>query len=317
MIVAIALILYALTVGILGIPLLLRAQWPERVPLLGVLAWQILSVSMLGAFLLAGFSVAVPAAAFSVDLADLLHACVKAMRARHAGPGVAAVQFFGVTVVIGLLGRVSYLFVQGLRAGRRARSDHLAEVRMLAQPDKRLGALVFDHPSAAAYCLPGRCATVVLTSGAVVALNEKELQAVIAHERAHLRGRHHLVLAAADALARTLLFLPNLSRARAEQARLLEMMADDAAARSSGRLTVARALVRLAEVSIPAAALGASNVASFARMQRLLEPSQPVCFARRTVIALALILTACVPLLIALVPVFADARLGLCPFPMM
>jgi Zn-dependent protease with chaperone function len=317
MIPALALIMYALTVGVLGIPLLLRARWPERAPLLGVLAWQILSVSVLGALLLAGLSVAVPAAAFSVDLADLLHACVNAMRTHYAGPGAAVVQTVGAAAVIGLLGRVAYLFLQGLRAGRRARSNHLAEVRLLAQPDNRLGALVFDHPSAAAYCLPGRCEVIILTSGAVVALDEKELQAVIAHERAHLRGRHHLVLAAADALARTLLFLPNLSRARAEQARLLEMMADDAAARRSSRLTVARALVRLAEVPVPVTALGASNVASFARMQRLLEPSQPVCLARRTFIALALMVTASVPLLIAFVPVFADARLGLCPFPMM
>ncbi len=316
MIVVTALASYAVIVSVLGIPLLQRARWLVRTPWLGVLAWQILSMSILGALLLAGFSAAVPTVAFSVDIADLLHACINALHAEYAGPGAMVVQSAGAAMTLGLLLRVGYMLVQGLRTSRRDRLDHLAEVRLLSQPDQRLGVLLFDHPSAVAYCLPGRFATVVLTRGAVAALNVDELGAVLAHERAHLRGRHHLVLAVADALTGALPFVPNLSRVRAEQARLLEMVADDAAARSSSRLTVARALVRLAEVPIPAAALGASNVASFARVQRLLEPSRPLPLVRRTSIAVALMLTALVPLVIALVPVLAAARPGLCPFPL-
>ena len=87
-----------------------------------------------------------------------------------------------------------------------------------------------EHPAAVAYCLPGRVGTIVLTTAALAALDDAELAAVLAHERAHLRGRHHLVLAAASALAQTLPFLPGLCTAQTELARLLEMIADDKAA---------------------------------------------------------------------------------------
>jgi Zn-dependent protease with chaperone function len=169
-----------------------------------------------------------------------------------------------------------------------------------------------EHPSAVAYCLPGRVATIVLTSGALAALNDDEIRAVLAHEKAHLRGRHHLVLAAADAVATTLPFVPSLRRAREEQARLLEMLADDAAAQSSGRLAVARALVSLAEVSVPVATLGASNVTSFARAQRLLHPSVPISFVLRASVAVTLVLLTSVPVLLLFAPLFAASRLGVC-----
>ena len=41
----------------------------------------------------------------------------------------------------------------------------------------------------AAYCVPGRPATIVLTSGALAVLDPAQLTAVLAHERAHLAGR--------------------------------------------------------------------------------------------------------------------------------
>jgi len=81
--------------------------------------------------------------------------------------------------------------------------------------------------------LPARSArTVVLTSAAVAALSDDELGAVLDHERAHLRGRHHLAVAAAAALVATMPILPLFRWARTELACLLEMIADDDAARA-------------------------------------------------------------------------------------
>ena len=52
-----------------------------------------------------------------------------------------------------------------------------------------------DATRPAVYCVPGRPPTIVLTTGALAVLDTEQLTAVLAHERAHLAGRHHLLLA--------------------------------------------------------------------------------------------------------------------------
>lgn len=54
--------------------------------------------------------------------------------------------------------------------------------------------MVLDTPQPAVYCVPGRPATIVLTTGALAVLDEPQLLAVLAHEHAHLAGRHHLLV---------------------------------------------------------------------------------------------------------------------------
>jgi hypothetical protein len=79
--------------------------------------------------------------------------------------------------------------------------------------------------------------------------------------------------------------LPLFTRGAAEVARLAEMSADDAAARSAGRRTVAAALLALATGRavpgaqrpdrLPATYLAAASQAVPARVDRLLAPSRP------------------------------------------
>jgi beta-lactamase regulating signal transducer with metallopeptidase domain len=161
-----------------------------------------------------------------------------------------------------------------------------------------------------AYCLPGRAGTVVVTSAAVAALDDGELSAVMAHERAHLRGRHHLVLAVARAMARAVPVLPIFGWALTEQASLLEMIADDAAVRRSSRGTVARALVHLAERSVPVPALGAGDVAAVSRVNRLLVPLDPVGTVPRLVIAAWLLVQAAIPVALTVAPVLVACGFG-------
>jgi len=313
MIEALALLVYALTAATAGAAALRAASWPRRAPTLGVAAWQILSGSILGALLLSGLVVVVPAGIASTNLAEALHACVMALRAQYATPGGALVHATGAALTLTLAVRTCYLLGVGLRGARQARSAHLNGLRLVAHRDTRLDALVVEHPAAAAYCLPGRAHTIVLTSAAIAALTDTELTAVLAHERAHLRGRHHLVAATAVALARTLPFLPGLRWARDEQARLLEMIADDKAALHGDRLSVAGALVRLAGSNVPAAALGAADIAAVARVERLLSPAHRLGTGRRLLIAAALSLTALAPVAIAAAPGVAAAQMEYCP----
>jgi len=115
-----------------------------------------------------------------------------------------------------------------------------------------LGATIVDSDVPAIYCLAGRPHTIVVTSGARDVLPNELLRAALAHEHAHLAGHHHLVLVLARALSRAFPVVGFFDLAAAETARLVEVLADDTAARRHGRRTVAEALLRLACGRIPA-----------------------------------------------------------------
>ena len=107
----------------------------------------------------------------------------------------------------------------------------------------------------------------------MAALSAEEVRAVVAHERAHLRGRHHLTLALVLAARRALPCRLTADAVR-EVGLLLEMIADDVAARRAGPSAVAKALLRLSG-GIPAGALGAGGESAQRRMSRLLEQQSP------------------------------------------
>jgi Zn-dependent protease with chaperone function len=168
------------------------------------------------------------------------------------------------------------------RYGRRA---HRAQRQTRAHADvariagRRLPgddhAVVLDATQPAAYCLSGRPATIVVTSGALALLDPPQLAAVLAHERAHLAGRHHLLIALTRGLAAVFPAVPLFARGTENVTRLAEMCADDAAARRSGRGTLVTALLAMAagaaRAAAPVPALGASACAVAARLQRLTE----------------------------------------------
>jgi hypothetical protein len=134
---------------------------------------------------------------------------------------------------------------------------------------------------------------------------------VLTHERAHLRGHHHLMLAVAAALARAFPAVPLLARAAAE---LAEMTANDAAARRHDPADLAAALVALASAGISAAALTVGGPAAIARIQRLLAPpGLPVRAARLAAGVAALMISVVitsVPLAIAACDIITRAKPG-------
>lgn len=141
-------------------------------------------------------------------------------------------------------------------------------------------AMVLDAEQPVAYCVPGRPAAIVLSSGALAVLDPAQLTAVLAHERAHLAGRHHLLTGLTRALSACFPAVPLFTRGAEEVARLAEMRADDAAVRRSGRPTLIAALLAMgtgtavpaAALGMPAAALDAATCAVASRVQRLLDP---------------------------------------------
>jgi Zn-dependent protease with chaperone function len=118
----------------------------------------------------------------------------------------------------------------------------------------------------------------VITRAALTTLNDAQLGAVLAHERAHLHGRHHLLLALTGALAKILPGSRLFTDGAAEIARLVEMCADDFAARRHGGDTVVDALVALTigtpkGAAAPAAALGAAGIGVADRVELIMTQS--------------------------------------------
>jgi hypothetical protein len=155
----------------------------------------------------------------------------------------------------------------------------------------------------------------VLTTGAVKALDADELAAVIAHERAHLRERHHLAVAAAIGLARAFPRVPLFAGAADETARLVELRADDVAAGDTDQVSVAGALVALAGMRAPEAALAAAACGGTARVARLLAPATPVGLARRSAVLTVLTVVTVAPAVLAAYPALAAAGADICTLP--
>lgn len=126
-----------------------------------------------------------------------------------------------------------------------------------------------------AYCLPGLRSRVVVSRTTLTSLEPEELRAVLAHERAHLRARHDLVLEAFLVL-HTAFPRGVRSRSALRAVRLLvELLADDAAARRAGPKPLARALVACAGAGSPSGAMAAGGPDTLARVQRLADPCGP------------------------------------------
>jgi Zn-dependent protease with chaperone function len=311
--VAAVLVGYAACVGTLGSRMLGRATWPDRAPLLAILTYLAAGWSVVAALGLAGVTLAVHATALGGGLSHLIGACVLRLRSEYATPGGATVAGLGLILAGAVLARTTLTATTHLRATGRQASRHAETARLVGHPEPALGAVLVEHPQPTAYCVAGRHPTVILTTGALQALEPGQLDAVLAHERAHLAGHHHRLLAIARIGRLVLPFLPLMRAADEQVARLVELHADDAAARARDPRLLATALVVLATAASPAPALAAAATDSVQRIHRLLVPAEPLGRARRQLlrtIAAALALT---PVALALAPAVLALALGRLP----
>jgi Zn-dependent protease with chaperone function len=307
------LLLYAACVGILGSRVLARARWPARAPLLAIIIYLTAGWSVIAALGLAGLTLAVHATALGGGLSNLIGACVLRLRAMYSTPGGATAAGLGLTLAGAVVARTMVSGMTLLRASGRQASRHAQTARLVGTPQPALGAVLVEHGQPAAYCVAGRRPTVVLTTGAVEVLDPDQLAAVLAHERAHLAGHHHRLLALARIARQVLPFLPLMRDAEAEVTRLVELHADDAARRASGPGPLATALVLLATAASPAPALAAAATDTLRRIHRLLDPAQPLGRGRRHLLRATAAAFALAPVLLALAPAMLALVLGRVP----
>ncbi|MEU4365423.1 M56 family metallopeptidase [Promicromonospora sp. NPDC023987] len=289
---ALLLLLAFVALGMVAGHLLVQAPWAASAPRLAVASWHLLGLASLASVLLVGLASALLVVPPSmVDaLGDFLAHCALALRSEVIGPhgvvlGVAGM-LLALVVTARLLGSLA-------RESRRARWERLDQLDRLALVGRRLPGVhredrvLLDDVRPAAYCFPGGLAggrgTIVVSSGALVLLDDDQARLVLAHESAHLRQRHHLATQLSVALAHAFGRMWLFRRAAQQVPRLLEMAADDGAmrveratTRTSDRAVVRRrlahALVTLAGAqAAPARALAAGGSAA-ARVRRLSKP---------------------------------------------
>jgi hypothetical protein len=279
--------------------LLARSNWPYRIPRAAIALWQAISIAAILAAIGAGIALSYSTAGEPGEPGfdpssprDLLAALILAMTA---------------LVLVKLLWAAGRVAV-GTRARRKRHRDL---VDILATPDGLVpGLRVLAEETPLAYCLPAlRGARVVVSVGALDRLDENELKAVLAHERAHLRARHDLVLEAFTALHTA---FPRWVRSdlALEQARtLVELLADDDARRRNGPKPLARALVALAGSPAPAAGLAAAKSSTVLRVQRLAdtEPNHPLLAAGIYTAAVLLLVVPTVTVAAPVVKALVDA----------
>ena len=268
-----ALALLALTAAV---PRLAGAAWPLRAPSPALLLWQALGLT--------GVLLALEVAA-TVALAPAGRTYGRALRALPAPLtwwGWLAAGTFAVVLLRLLTGLVTST-VRTVRARHR----HRVLVDLVATRNPLLrGTHVVDHDVPVAYCLPGLRPRVVVSRGVLAALDEDEVRAVLDHELAHVAARHDLVVLPFIALGATFPRLAVVRCAREQVALLVEVLADDRAARRHDGRVLARALCKVGERQAPAGGLGATGTGVLVRAARLLAPPPPL--AARQVLAVLL-----------------------------
>jgi Zn-dependent protease with chaperone function len=311
-----AALLAALAIGsVLGASALAQASWPRRSPAAAILLWQALGLA--GGLAAVGTLVSLGLPGNHLGVAQsLLHLGTVYPGAAFRSPvafGMASVWpglllVFRMTCLaagLALLASLCWVLIAASAAVLQARRRQRALLALLAHGDPKVpGALVVDYPTAAAYCLPGlRSRIVVLSVGTLELLGRGELAAVLAHERAHLRERHDLVLLPFTALRRALPRSAMCAQAHSAVALLVEMLADDRALRGRPARELVSALVRFGTAGTcpaPAGALAADEGDMTARVARLLLPVRPLPAAASATVCLTagLLVAATIALLI-------------------
>lgn len=289
-----AAVVLAVCLGLVALVLpraLAAADWPARSPGLGLLLWQATG--------LAGGQLPLTLLA-TVALAPLGSTHLDGVRhLTRAGPVTWVAGLLGLAVLTRLVGVFVTSTIRTLLARRSNRLlvDLVAESNLLLK-----GTSVVDHEVPVAYCLPGLRARVVLSKGALSLLSYDELRAVLAHERAHLAQRHDLVVLPFVALGATFPSVPAVLVAKAEVALLVELLADDRAARHHDRAHLARALWKIGSTGAPSGALGVAGADVLLRARRLLEPPAPLPAVPATAVLLLTLVTAASPVLGLMIP---------------
>ncbi|GAB6986849.1 M56 family metallopeptidase [Nocardioides pyridinolyticus] len=311
MLMAGAFLIYAACVGWLGDRILARVSLRIGSPAAALWVWHGLALTVLTAL---GIGLAMASHdVWEHSLSWLLHADKSRVHAAYAGPGeVPTAWNLALVVLLALAAPAGVTAVNNLRGMKRAAASHgllsVATPGTLSESQRDVtGVAVVPESTPLIYCLPGRASSrrIVVTTGARELLSEDQLEAALDHERAHLARRHHLMVLAAEVVAAALRWPRLLQRYPGVVRLLVELDADEYAARRHGKRTVATALLEIscADSSTRPVGLAMSGTGTTLRIRRLLDPQRHA--PHRAVAALLLpgaMVLAAAPTIVAAIP---------------
>jgi Zn-dependent protease with chaperone function len=287
------------------------AGWPRRSPAAAIVLWQAIGL---------GWGLAAVGTLIGLGTATRRYGVAGSALSQLTGflDGRAPISFGLLSAArlvcmaagLVLLSLLVWVLLSVSAAVLRARQRQRVLLSLLAHGDPKVpGALVVDYPAAAAYCLPGLHSAIVISAGTLDLLDSDELAAVLAHERAHIRERHDLVLLPFIALRRGFGWSHAARQAHRAVALLVEMHADDRVLRQRPARELATALLRVGAAGgcqAPAGALAAvepdlgGEVA--ARVTRLLRPAPSLSVPALALVGMAAALAVIVPVAVLVVP---------------
>ena len=231
------------------------------------------------------------------NIGEVCQRCLDA--ATPLPPGLAVDTFIPVVVLLALpvlLGLIMVL--SGYRHVRRSEKQRRQVEHTLRHAttyrkqlaDQNVTVLKHSHPTA--FALANRQWGIVVSTALLELLTTDELTAVVTHEAAHLRQRHHLILGIFHGVLVPLRWIPLVAAIEAAIPHYLEMAADNAARHRTSTPVMASALLKLGEKSGPSvipAACGsvALHAAGLDRIRHLIEPPD----AKRGVVPISAMLT--------------------------
>ena len=298
---------YVLLASTVGARALQTANWPSRAPRLASLAWQSLSASVVMAVTLSGLFLVLAHPHFSGGITSFAHLRAQTLAGIQGPPARAAATLVGLMLLAGAASRLAVCALSVARDQRRERHRLASLIDMVAVDcDPTSMTRVIDHDLPYAFCVPGTKPRVVITSALASSFTARQLSAVLEHEHAHLRQRHHLAIQLSQTLVAAFgRVAPFLRTAHAQTRRLAELRADDSARRHSGDISLAHALTALSEIPIKNCALAASAIGIEERVHRLVGGPSPLRPIVTVAWSLAVFTLAVAPLALAVLPALA------------
>ncbi|MGP3960843.1 M56 family metallopeptidase [Nonomuraea sp. 3N208] len=260
-----------LLAALLAMAAMSRSRFTWSAPRTSLLIWQATGLTLVLSVI--GIALAIGLAPYRLGIVPALVGLVRDLARGELPTGITPFHLLLTTCGIAVAAWLALALARSAASVAALRRRQRTLLGLIAHPHPELAqAMVVEHPAVAAYCLPGRKAAIVISTGSLDLLTDQELQAVLAHERAHVRERHDLVLLPFAALHRAFPASRHIKAMLEAVALLVEMRADDRAARDNDHLTLAAALRRFRacdRLATPPGALGGAGHDLDARIGRL------------------------------------------------
>lgn len=274
----------ALVVITSGLALFLFGHWPIRRlmgrsgdPRVAIVSWLIALAAAPG-MLFGGIAIMLlPGHAGLTGLARSAGGCLIHLATEETPTREEVTGLVGLLLLVVGTARIVVVAAQFTRRRRQQLDHHRFLLALASRPatnvldGRRIHVLAHRQPMA--YSVGGAGGLVVVSRGLQDALAPGAFAAAIAHEQAHLKGRHHLLLATVDILAAAIPIAPLLRHAPNDLRVLVEYAADTEAARRWGAPAVRNAVLAVAGSTVPQCALSMAGGHVAERLARLRDPA--------------------------------------------